>query len=1776
MRRSLTIALCLLVVLAAGGLVAKTYNTPNINGRVQVSSEDWDSDELAHRDPDNDNRWGSSDGDLVDLYVTWSADSLYVGIKTVNGPGGYGNGYLLFIDTDAQNGITGATDFSSADFYARAITFSTMGADVIMGGWNLPPTFDVKHCSDPTSTSDVEGVYTSCNPGFKHIEAAFSWNGLFGLGEGVVPEGTTLRFIAAVVGGDGSGAYDALPTSSTGSESDGGTPWNATTDLDKYVEIPIDQDADGVPDVGYPPSGSIAGYVTLDDPSDSTTVVTLTAYSDDVAVRSKNTGPGGGEYTIKPLPDGVYDIVATAASYLSETQTGIVVTDEAQVDSVDFTLMKVTGRVDGEVALSGGPAEDVTVTLYDATTGEMGGDGQAVVAGGTGSFSIGTVLDGTWIVEATAKGFVEADTTAVISGGDTTDVGLLTLPVVVATGYAFTDESGEDLVSASTTVSLPADTVYYYAAAWVEPRGDGGRVAYWDASAQDSVILTATKLDPAYPASGNVIFAAADSSALVGSMITAAMFNDGRAPFLVSADSLQVLRVLASRDGLEGVLEVGIDAAAPTRLALTSDLDEIDVGTGVARVTGQLKDAAGNDAKVAEVLASMVAGGVGGQFSQGTPVTDANGRFELDFYGTVAGMSYVSAVMDQATVYSSIDVDTLGIALLPGDAAGVELSVSPTALRADEDGTVTARVVDGWGNSVAQGGLSIALSVDPPALLTALESPIVTGIDGVATGSLTAGSAYGTFELSGTAAGLDVRTIYVPIDATILAASEDAPETDAAHNSDPGVDLTILHASIVDESLLVTLDFASSWDGVHLALIIEADGDADGGTTDPFGFPINYGHALLPEYCFTYKYAANDYGDLRKFQAGEWYHYNYDTEAWQIGYSEGVNTVEKGYSHKDQTAAYFEVPLSVIEAAVGDTLRLQAYLMQEADGEKRTALDSVPDDATHDMDPDTGEWWETATNPVTLSEFAFYTVPEGGMAPLLSDGEARPSPAQPGALITYTATVTDAGDGIGDVFIDLEELGGSRFTRMYDDGILPDQDEDDGVYTAADTLRASASDGAHIVYMTARDAANIASAELGIDIVVDNPAVALREFDDPEGDDHGPNGGTGNPGEEIDGLYYKYPTNYVFRPGSFDITNVGIFADGDWLVFRVSIKDLVSHQEAGAADWGAPQPSEQTCDNEYRTDMNLQKIDIYIDAKEGEGATSGFPNRYVDVAPVDAWDYGISVEGWGKWFVISNGANSSASWGLYRNDDEIQICNDWFEDYIDIRIDRSLFGQDLDESNESLQEWDIIVTMASHDGDSNDQNLGGIRWVNANENEWQIGGGRDGEANRERDANVMDVAVSPGASHEPGRPQEEMLDYTTLDAELRFANNQVACVLEASFAIDTSPPIVAPFEGDPDVEHVPWVALDGAPLVLRTAISDVAGVKSATFYWHPVGEPAAERTVRMVNLTGDLWAADLAREEIVSSTNVVTLNKTGDARVIVGSILAEDSSSNANRIRTSAQEIGIPEPWAESQVYARIDTLLPLEEDQAFIFQDGTFVVFEAGYAGTGAPLDLVLEPLKRNEIDLSSIRGGMTFAGVARDITLENDAGEPVDLDWPAWLGLHYMQDYVTGLDERQLGIFSWFPETERWILEGGGPLPSGNIVWLVGHEHLDRFAIFHWDDLDPGEGGGLSGVLAEPNPFSPNGDGYYDETAVTFYLGRQADYVNIEFYDLAGQLARRLVYQEAANYEGRTPIQVVWDGTDEDGNVVPYGIYILRVEARFKAEPTFERVNRPVVVIK
>jgi hypothetical protein len=82
-----------------------------------------------------------------------------------------------------------------------------------------------------------------------------------------------------------------------------------------------------------------------------------------------------------------------------------------------------------------------------------------------------------------------------------------------------------------------------------------------------------------------------------------------------------------------------------------------------------------------------------------------------------------------------------------------------------------------------------------------------------------------------------------------------------------------------------------------------------------------------------------------------------------------------------------------------------------------------------------------------------------------------------------------------------------------------------------------------------------------------------------------------------------------------------------------------------------------------------------------------------------------------------------------------------------------------------------------------------------------------------------------------------------------------------------------------------------------------------------------------------------------------------------------------------------------------------------------------------------------------------------------------------------------------------------------------------------------------------------AQPRQFSPNGDGTRDRTEIGFDLSRPA---TVSFYVLDGEGTeiRRLVDDRAL--AGDTKHRFGWDGRDDDGAMVPDGLYRMRVVQR------------------
>lgn len=81
---------------------------------------------------------------------------------------------------------------------------------------------------------------------------------------------------------------------------------------------------------------------------------------------------------------------------------------------------------------------------------------------------------------------------------------------------------------------------------------------------------------------------------------------------------------------------------------------------------------------------------------------------------------------------------------------------------------------------------------------------------------------------------------------------------------------------------------------------------------------------------------------------------------------------------------------------------------------------------------------------------------------------------------------------------------------------------------------------------------------------------------------------------------------------------------------------------------------------------------------------------------------------------------------------------------------------------------------------------------------------------------------------------------------------------------------------------------------------------------------------------------------------------------------------------------------------------------------------------------------------------------------------------------------------------------------------------------------------------------LLLEPEVFSPNQDGFQDLLNITLNFSASGGVVNIWIYEPGGQRVRTLVEQENIGPEARYS----WDGTDNSGQMLSRGIYVVLVE--------------------
>ncbi len=228
--------------------------------------------------------------------------------------------------------------------------------------------------------------------------------------------------------------------------------------------------------------------------------------------------------------------------------------------------------------------------------------------------------------------------------------------------------------------------------------------------------------------------------------------------------------------------------------------------------------------------------------------------------------------------------------------------------------------------------------------------------------------------------------------------------------------------------------------------------------------------------------------------------------------------------------------------------------------------------------------------------------------------------------------------------------------------------------------------------------------------------VGTITISDPTGDDDGP--GT-----------YVYPTDAVYKPGSFDITEFKVIPGKDTVEFRVTVNSRIEDPWDSQA-WGG---------NGFSVQMAAIHIDT--DHVKGSGVRDGLPGFNVRFAEDEAWD---------KVIIIS-------PQGPTRINSEVDSkCPQWKDRIIVPRMTRAQ-GRTLVATVDVKQlggppqpGWGYQVLMQSNEGFPAKTDLL-TRKVNEMEGQHRFGGGTD----YDNDPHVLDMLVPPGG--DPVKKQHELL-----------------------------------------------------------------------------------------------------------------------------------------------------------------------------------------------------------------------------------------------------------------------------------------------------------------------------------------------------------------------------------------------------------------------------------
>ncbi|MBT3343421.1 MAG: hypothetical protein HN712_15935 [Gemmatimonadetes bacterium] len=155
-----------------------------------------------------------------------------------------------------------------------------------------------------------------------------------------------------------------------------------------------------------------------------------------------------------------------------------------------------------------------------------------------------------------------------------------------------------------------------------------------------------------------------------------------------------------------------------------------------------------------------------------------------------------------------------------------------------------------------------------------------------------------------------------------------------------------------------------------------------------------------------------------------------------------------------------------------------------------------------------------------------------------------------------------------------------------------------------------------------------------------------------------------------------------------------------------------------------------------------------------------------------------------------------------------------------------------------------------------------------------------------------------------------------------------------------------------------------------------------------------------------------------------------------------------------------------------------------------------------------------------------------------------------PATLTISYESADLGGVDAERLGVFV-LANDGTWVRVGGTVDTDAHTV-TTSVASLGTFGIF--EDTSAGLGSiAVANIDCQPRAFAPAGGSLRDQTDISFQLSNPAD-VTVRIFNASGRVERILARDRAMGPGFNT---VIWDGRDDDADVVASGLYVVVVTA-------------------